>query len=127
MFPHAASQNLRLFAINMREYPGSSPFTDAEVANLVSSDEAIAGAALFDQVKDIAYLIAHIIKTEDIPAPVEVDGRKAGGVSVLAWSGGNAFLFSLLANSSALDADVGTLLGHYITYAIVYGKSTLIS
>ena len=38
MFPYAAEHNLRLIALNRKDYPGSSRLTDAEVAAMYSPD-----------------------------------------------------------------------------------------
>lgn len=122
-FSHAASHNLRLITITARGYPGSSPLTGSSLDDLSASSPDEAGAALFDHVKDIAFLIARLIKSEGLPAPIEIGGTKLGGVSILGWSGGNAFLLSLLANISALDEDIATVLGQHVTYALIYGRN----
>lgn len=105
----------------MREYPGSSPLTDEQLASLCSADSVEAGAALFDQVREIARLITSLITSEGIPAPVRDGQRTSGGVSILAWSGGNAYLLSLLANHSSLENDTRALLDKYLTCAVLWG------
>ena len=48
--------------------------------------------------------------------------KKVGGVSVLAWSLGNTYLFGLLSLLGELDGEVGEVLEGYVTNAIVYGE-----
>lgn len=121
-FPYASSRNLRLVAITLPEYPGSYRLSDDQLAKLASYHAEDQASVFLDQSKDIAGLIAHIIKIEGLHPPSEKDGVRTGGVSILAWSAGNAFLLSLLANTDALDPEAGSLLERYVTSVIFYGE-----
>ncbi|KAI0700599.1 alpha/beta-hydrolase [Cytidiella melzeri] len=120
LFAYAASNNLRFISVNAREYPGSSPLSDDELAQLVSRDPVQESSALAGQASEFARFFAEIIKLERFPYPREVDGRKCGGVSILAWSLGNIYLFGLLGNLGCLDEEVNNVLESYVTSVIVY-------
>ena len=51
------------------------------------------------------------------------DGRKSGGVSVIAWSGGNRIMLSLLGNLAQFPSGLTGKLEHYIRTLIIYGAS----
>lgn len=123
MFPHAASYNLRLITITVQGYPGSSPVTDAQMSALTSTDVEAASAALLDLSEEIASAIARIIKNEKLLAPSDVGGKRTGGVSIMAWSAGNAFLLSILGNIAALDKEVSATLERHLTSCILYGEA----
>jgi hypothetical protein len=122
-FAHARSHNLRLIAINMREYPGSSPFSDAELARFASNDLEDQTSALVDQAMEIANLIAQIIRDEDLPLPQQEGDSQTGGVSMLAWAVGGSWLTTVLANLDSLDEDVHACFEKYVTTAIIYSTS----
>lgn len=106
----------------MPEYPGSYRLSDAQIAKLTSSNAEDQATVLLDQAKDVARLIGHLIKTENLPSPVENNNRRSGGVSILAWSIGNAYLLSLLANTDKLDKELNTLLERFVSSVLFYGE-----
>jgi hypothetical protein len=122
LFPHASSKRLRIIYVNQREYPGSSPLNERELANLSSNDPERQSASVRDQALELATFIARFIETEHIPAPKCIDGKTVGGISILGWSQGNVLLFGLLAHASALDSHTNSLLERYMRTPIVYGK-----
>ena len=85
--------------------------TESEAAKLSSSNAEDIKAVLFLLTKELAYAIAHLIKTEFIPPLSETaDGTNCGGACMLFWSAGIAFLASLLANFASLDDETQALL-----------------
>ncbi|KAI0340788.1 alpha/beta-hydrolase [Trametopsis cervina] len=121
LFAHAAAQNLRLISINVREYPGSTPLSDEELARLVSRHPPEEARALAEQGVEIARFVAEMIKLERFPCPsVGEDGKKSGGVSILAWSLGNMYLLSMLGNLAMVDNDANDLLEKYVRSVIIY-------
>ncbi|EJD46967.1 hypothetical protein AURDEDRAFT_164028 [Auricularia subglabra TFB-10046 SS5] len=107
MFPFAAAAGLRLVALNRRGYPGTSPYTAAEL-DMMSSDHAEFRRT---QGLGLARAIIHIADELDLP-----EGR----LGVLAWSAGTWFLLAML---SAIDdarmstrerARLGQLVGRAI-------------
>ena len=122
MFPHAADYNLRIVGVNVREYAGSSPFTEEELAVLHSGDEEDEATALRDQGTSLAMVVAHVIKQDNLPRPSVSAGKKAGGVVIISRGSGGANLISLLGNLDALDKSVYTLLDEYVTLCILHGE-----
>ncbi|KAI0089050.1 hypothetical protein BDY19DRAFT_122499 [Irpex rosettiformis] len=125
-FQHALSKNIRMVAINQREYPGSSPLNDHEIANVWSSDPNRQANALREQAVELAVFMARFIDGENIPAPKRVNGQEVGGVSFLAWSQGNGPLLSLLANISQLDNRTNAVLERYMRTVFVYDPPSMI-
>ncbi|KAI0342327.1 hypothetical protein BDW22DRAFT_1357653 [Trametopsis cervina] len=123
MFPFAAARNLRFISLNMREYPGSSPFSDSDLASWNSSDAQKQAAALRDQSLEIARAIAHLIKTENVPTPRP---DKCKPVSLLFWSQSNANGLSILKNISLLDAEVKDTLLHYTQNIFMYDPPSMV-
>lgn len=123
MFPYAASNNLRLIAIHSREYCGSTPFLEQELELLHSSDLEDQANYVSSQAIDIARLIAHCIKHDNLPPPTESQGVRSGGVCLFAWSAGSAVSLALLANLTKLEESIYTLLDRYITTIILHGTS----
>ncbi|KAI0340786.1 alpha/beta-hydrolase [Trametopsis cervina] len=120
MFPYAASNNLRLIAIHSREYCGSTPFLEQELELLHSSDLEDQANYVSSQAIDIARLIAHCIKHDNLPPPTESQGVRSGGVCLFAWSAGSAVSLALLANLTKLEESIYTLLDRYITTIILH-------
>lgn len=121
-FPHAAAHNLRLIAITVPGYPGSSALTDAQAASLTSDNYDEKAGAIFGLSQTIARGIAQLIRTECLPPPQNSMGLVSGGVRILAWSAGNSLLLSLLANLNNLDKDVNAILEQYVIGVIFYGE-----
>ncbi|KAI0341809.1 alpha/beta-hydrolase [Trametopsis cervina] len=120
MFQYAEANNLRFIALNMREYPGSSPFTDEEFERFQSSDSRIQSVALRDQAFEVASAIAQLIETQDIPAPQQDGERQLGGVSILAWSIANCVIYSLFSNIAQLDPRVSAVLDRHLRTFFMY-------
>ncbi|KAI0092166.1 Alpha/Beta hydrolase protein [Irpex rosettiformis] len=119
-FSHAKLHNFRFIAINMREYPGTTNLSEAELQQFASADLEDQAAAVASQAVDIARLIVHVIKQEGIPPPQRSGDTLSGGVSLMAWSAGTLMINALLANVPTLDKAVYEFLNRYVTNAIFY-------
>jgi hypothetical protein len=106
----------------MREYPGSSPLNESEMANVYSQEPERQAAYLRDQAIELATFMARFIEAENIPAPKRLGERDVGGVSLVTWSQGNGHMLSLLSNISNLDSQTSSLLGQYLRTVFMYGK-----
>lgn len=122
LFPHAAPHNFRVVALNLRDYPGSTPCTDDEVENICSTDASTQELAVRAQGKEIATFIKNFVAAENPPAVKEVDGKKTGGVAVMSWSLGNAWSLSLLANLEYIDDATRFVLEKWLRTFILYGE-----
>ncbi|KAI0265827.1 hypothetical protein BC834DRAFT_154529 [Gloeopeniophorella convolvens] len=112
MMPFAAENGVRLILVNRRDYPGSTPFSDAELADLGSPDPATRANALAQQGTDIGLFLAWLVREARIP-PVRTarDGTQRGGIALVAWSLAHTALAGLLAHAHALPADARAVLG----------------
>lgn len=122
MFLHAAANNLRFIALQLREYGDSTKFTDEELDNFYSADPAIQETCVLNQGMELAGFITHFIENDNLPLPRESDGVKTGGICILGWSaGGAASAISLLANIEALDSHRSAQIEKYLYSVILLG------
>ena len=95
----------------MRNYPGSSAYSEEELRDLGGSVEANA-AQVKSRGVEIATFLLWYIKTNNIPSITqEGDSDKfTGGISLLSWSGGNFTTLSLFAHAADLPLNTKELL-----------------
>ncbi|KAF7368507.1 Aminodeoxychorismate synthase [Mycena venus] len=105
---HAHAHNLRIILCNRRDYHGSSPFTDDEIAELH------AGKKMFqDRIAlQTAWLLEHFIKHENTPRPTD-DGKK-GGFILMGWSFGCSSVLALLSDPVAIPAQLYQTVEPYL-------------
>lgn len=126
VFPFAAENNLRFVTVNLRDYPGSTPSSPAELSAVLGDLEGQAGW-LRDRGIEIAAFLEWFIRSEDIPQTTTVvnGGSESfvGGLSLLGWSSGNCVTMSVLAHVDAISAEHRHLLGQYLRSTIILGAS----
>ena len=124
MIPFAAQHNIRLVALNRRDYPGSSPLSSDELIRLDSSDVLIRTAALRTLGGEIGAFLAWFVRTHDLPPVVtHVDGRRTGGIVLVAWSLAHTVTCSLLACPGALSETTRSALRtHLRTYCVLCSR-----
>ncbi|CCM00689.1 uncharacterized protein FIBRA_02728 [Fibroporia radiculosa] len=122
MFKHAADHNLRFVALNLRDYPRTTPLSAAELDALRTGGKETQRAEIRARGLEIASFIAWYIEHEGIPSITFSSGGDpvSGGVAVLGWSIGNCTTISMLANADTLPLDVQGLLGRYMRTLIIY-------
>ena len=123
-FSFAAGHNLRLVTLNLRDYPGSTPFSPEELGNLCSSDVEKQRAAFCAQGMEIATFLKNFILAEQIPQCQVVNGRRVGGIVLLAWSISTINALAMLGNEASLASDVKSVLADYLRTCILFGQST---
>ena len=111
---------MRLVRLNMREYPGSTLYSDEELALLGGSHDEQT-LALQARGLELAAFLRGFIESERIP-PRSPDNR-GGGISVLGWSGGNHLTLGMFAHADALSEETRMLLDGYLRTLILYGTS----
>lgn len=123
MIPFAAANRVRLILVNRRDYPGSTPLSDAELAELGSSDLETRARALAQQGLDIGLFLAWIIREENIP-PVVIgrDGKRQGGIALVAWSLAHTPLAGLLAHADSLPTDALRVLDPCLRAYCIFGE-----
>ncbi|OCH91229.1 hypothetical protein OBBRIDRAFT_775554 [Obba rivulosa] len=119
MFPHAAARNLRIVAVNKRDYAGSTPFTPQEQDALRGPVEE-QRAVLEAMGLQLAHFIAWFIRKENIPPVSESSGMRTGGFALVGWSAGNMDTISLLANADKLSQATRELFETYFRTFVVY-------
>ncbi|KAI0092161.1 hypothetical protein BDY19DRAFT_990897 [Irpex rosettiformis] len=127
LFPYAAAHNLRLIAINQREYPGSSPLSEAQLALFHSTDEEDQESVVVDCSRDLAHFVAWVVKHEHTPAPGKTaSGKKTGGIGMWGWSAGCATLFGMLANLHSFDEALRNTLEENVTTLVIYDPPSVV-
>ena len=123
LIPIGKELNLRLVLLNLRGYPGSTPYSDDEL-ELFGGSPNEQGKALKARGFELATFLRWFIEKESIPQiHTAAGGDKAvGGLSILAWSGGNSQTMPLFAYADELPEETQALLDKYLRSFIMYGK-----
>ena len=123
MIPFAPANRVRLILVNRRDYPGSTAFSEAELAALGSTDVETRARALAQQGVDIGLFLAWLVREENIP-PVSVDrdGNKQGGIALVAWSLAHTPLAGFLAHVDALPPDALRALDPCLRSYCIFGE-----
>ncbi|KAH9924426.1 Alpha/Beta hydrolase protein [Fomitopsis serialis] len=125
LFVHAAKHNMRLVAVNMRDYAGSTPYSPSDLADLGGDVERQAAALHARGLEILAFLLWYIRK-EGIPllsAKTRGGWIGGGGISLLAWSWGCKMALSCIACAQQLSHDDRELLAGYMRALILLDPS----
>ncbi|GBE81682.1 hypothetical protein SCP_0400530 [Sparassis crispa] len=123
LLPFAASNNLRLVLVNLRDYPGSTPFSPAELRAIRENPSDAIQARGFE----LAAFLSWFVEREKIPPISESSDAlhvRIGGLAVLGWSAGNYQTLSILAHAEKLPEVTRTLLNAYLRCVIFYDGSS---
>lgn len=112
----AVSRSLRLICINRRGYPGTTPYSPEELKALTEGSESEKAAVLAQQGVNYALCVDGIIQK------CGLSNNEGGGIALVVWSMGNAFLFSLLASITSLPVEIRERLRAYIKTIIMWGS-----
>ena len=106
--------------LNLRGYPGSTPYSEEELKRFEGSAKEQKSAVRARGLETAAF-VRWFVETEKIPECHTSGG--GGGLSVLApWSGGNCQTLSVLANADMLPEDTRKIFDGYFRTLIMYGK-----
>ena len=123
MLLFAAAYRARLILVNRRDYPGSTPFTDTELALLGSQNLQTHGKALVQQGLDIGLFLAWLVRKEKIPpVSIDPDGNKRGGIALVPWSLAHTPLAGFLAHADTLPADARKALEPCLRAYCIFGR-----
>ncbi|GBE81373.1 hypothetical protein SCP_0311000 [Sparassis crispa] len=123
MFSYAAAYNLRLVFVTLRDYPGSTPFSTAELDVLHGTDETAQATFVQNRGLEITAFLLWYIQNHSIPPMCiadHVSQRSVGGLSVLAWSSGNMLPLSMLAHLDNLSDEDQNLFNVYIRTLVLF-------
>ena len=113
---------MRIICPNLRDYPGSSPYTPAELDSLWSNDAEKEQTALRLQGTEIATFLEDVILTGKSTPVQEVNGKKTGGLVLLSWSLGNVWSLAMFANIQDLESKARIALEEQLRAFVMYGK-----
>ena len=115
LLPIAKGYKLRILAFNRRSYPGSSPFTAAELAALKSKDVATLSAFFRCRGLELAKLLSWAVRELHIP-PRKASG---GGFALMGWSLGNIITMALLRFLPEFPEDLEAIMVAYLRSLII--------
>jgi pimeloyl-ACP methyl ester carboxylesterase len=117
---NAASYHIRAIAINRRGYKDSSPFTPEELAPLVVEASSPEDSRKFmkGQAVELAEFIKHLVDNK----MVSPRNNEQGGITLLGYSLGNAYILDFLSHVSTLPDELSTLVKTYVRGYIVFGE-----
>lgn len=121
--PEANRKGIRLIALNRRMFPGSTPFSEEELAPIkppeAGAPELI--AFLRERALEIIGFVQEIIMRLELPA----NNHEGGGISILGWSLANMYCFALI--NAFMDPDLPDetkmMIKDCISSVIFFGKS----
>lgn len=111
---HALAQDrgIRFVALNRRNYPGSTPYSEEETNVLRNGTKEERDAYLRNRGHEIALFIDRFIEKTDIAPIFTTTG--GGGIALLAWSAGSGLLTAMIAHADTLPRPVQSRLSSYI-------------
>lgn len=113
----AANKGVRFVAINRRNYPGSTPYSPAELEVIDKGSEEQKNIWLDTRGHEIASFVVSFIEKEQIPP---ISGRE-GGVILLGWSVGVGEANATIATADSLPSDIRTTFTSYIRGLVLHG------
>ncbi|KAJ7606492.1 Alpha/Beta hydrolase protein, partial [Roridomyces roridus] len=106
---YAAKYNTRIICPARRGYPGSTPFTPAEVAEMEAGSKTVQERLA----RQVGWFLLHLIEKGTI-----TDG---GGIVLVGWSLGNATTLSLLgAEPGVIEHEVYHVLEKHLRRLVLY-------
>ncbi|KAJ8074517.1 hypothetical protein PM082_015418 [Marasmius tenuissimus] len=118
---HAHTYNLRIISLNRRDYAGSSPVSDEELAALGGKDESRAREFFDNMGLHLALFIKKFVEEEGIPPILESEnGRGRGGIAVMGWSLGSMTAIAPFGNPGIMSDAVYQVLVKYVQGLILY-------
>jgi len=123
----SANHGMRIVAVNLRDYPGSTPFTTDELDALRHGDRDTQASMISDRGHELALFLVWFIQSSEIPplaiaeSSMEGDGSfTSGGLSILGWSWGNSAILSFLSHADSLPMKMQVLLEKYLRTYVIY-------
>ncbi|KAF7293877.1 AB hydrolase-1 domain-containing protein [Mycena chlorophos] len=119
MLAYAHPNNVRLILCNRRDYRGSTPYTDAELAELYAGEQSFQDRLGIE----LAHVLAHFVRKSDV-RPVSED-RTTGGMVLMGWSSGNNTTLALLGSASVIPKEVYDEIEPYLRELVMYDASCM--
>lgn len=124
ILPYAQKYGVRIIAMNLRGYAGSTPYTALEQAEVDSADVEVQRSAVRRVAREIAGFFVFVCQHLGIPAVYQVGGtsEKRGGFVPVAWSLTNMFISSMLGDPITMDDAIRSVLSPFWRHIIMYGE-----
>ncbi|CCM05002.1 uncharacterized protein FIBRA_07201 [Fibroporia radiculosa] len=119
----APKYGIRIVAINRRDYPGSSPLSPED--NTIQSDGSDDQKSTFLRTRSIEFgtFISHFVNQHNLP-PVSEDG-KTGGIALLGWSLGIAFVHAIISSLDSFPAEIQSQFRGHLRAAILHDPPSI--
>ncbi|KAF9801423.1 hypothetical protein IEO21_10112 [Rhodonia placenta] len=117
----AANYGLRIVGINRRDYPGSTPFSHSELAVLSGGSDDERADFVRARGLEIATFVDRFIENQGVP-PISEDG-KSGGIALLGWSLGSAFVLSTISCCDTWPTELQSRLKTHLRALILQSKA----
>ncbi|KAJ7124504.1 Alpha/Beta hydrolase protein [Mycena epipterygia] len=115
--PFAQPNNLRIIAVNRREYPGSSAYSAQELTTFNEGTETERASLLAQQGYDLALFVDGLIQELSLPT--------TGGIALVGWSLGTVFLLSLVASIGTLPTASKDRLAGFVRTVVMLQPPSL--
>ena len=119
----AINQGVRYIALNRRNYPGSTPYTQEEMNVLINGNKEQKDGWHRDHGHEVGMFIYKLIEKGGIP-PISAD-RKTGGIVIHGWSAGAGDAMAMVAHADTLPEDVRSCLASHMRALIIQGAYRL--
>ncbi|KAI0669171.1 alpha/beta-hydrolase [Trametes maxima] len=128
LIPYASARNLRLVLLNLRDYPGSTPYSEEDVEDIRGPSVEAQSRALQNRGLEIATFLRCFIETQSIPPINETASSEklSGGLSLLSWSGGNTPTVAMFAHANQIPEEMRCLFDKYLRSFILYDPSSFV-
>ena len=117
----AIKRGVRFVALNRRNYPGSTPYSEEEINVLSNGTKEQKDAWHRDRGHEVGMFIHKLIVKENLP-PISAD-RQTGGIILLGWSIGAGDVNNTIAHTDTLPSEIRTSLASYMRSMIIQGTS----
>ncbi|KAH8114769.1 Alpha/Beta hydrolase protein [Phellopilus nigrolimitatus] len=117
LLPLAHKHDLRIIALNRRDYAGSTPFSDTELDVLNGKDVRAHRDFLRQRGLEIAHFLVWVISENNIP---RISGGTSGGLALLGWSLGNVTTLSFLTHLDSYPREIIAALEPYLKTFFIY-------
>ncbi|KAH8111923.1 Alpha/Beta hydrolase protein [Phellopilus nigrolimitatus] len=118
LIPLAPHHSVRLVLVNRRDYPGSSPYTASDLAQIGVVDAATHEEFLRARGAELPTFIRCFVEREKVPQ-ASPDG-KHGGVVLMGWSSGSIYTLSLLSNADTIPAETREAITPFLRSLIIF-------
>ncbi|GJE91027.1 hypothetical protein PsYK624_071750 [Phanerochaete sordida] len=119
VLPFAGTHGLRIITMNNRDYSGSTPYTDAEIADFLDTVTEVQASAVRRWGEETASFLRFVCQMLGVPRA----GGGAGGIILMAEGLGNIATLAILGDARTLGPELSTALAPYLRSVVLYAKA----